>query len=228
MITCALRAPAPHDRIPPHSGYPPVVHIDARRLAAPALALLLVSGCVVVEGPRGAGEPTVERHSPPAGVPDSAPEQRMERAIFDRVNEEREHRGLPPVQWNDQLADAARQWSAEMAGTGRLSHQDMRELLQREALAGFRAVGENVYTASAPVPAGTIHAGWMRSDGHRGNVLNPGWDRLGVGIVCADDGSLWATQQFGRTADADLPPVSQETPPASPLARPQDDGPTCG
>jgi uncharacterized protein YkwD len=196
-------------------------------LTGVALVLLLLCGCVVVEEGRGPGGQSVEPHSPPAAGPASTGEQRMARAVFDRVNDEREARGRPPVEWNDQLADVARQWSAEMARTARLAHQDMRELLQREELAGFRAVGENVFTASAPVPAGTIHAGWMQSDSHRGNVLNPGWDRLGVGIVCAGDGSVWATQEFGRTAGADLPPVSQETPPAQPLARPQDDGPTC-
>ncbi len=60
------------------------------------------------------------------------------------------------------------------------------------------------------------------------NVVNPGWNRLGVGVHCAEDGSVWATQEFGRTTSADLPAVATATPPLEPIVRPEDDGPTCG
>jgi uncharacterized protein YkwD len=152
----------------------------------------------------------------------------MARAILDRVDDERAGRGLAPVEWDDDLAAVARAWSAEMARRGALQHQDIRALLQRDELSGFQGLGENVFHATGPVPAGTIHAGWMRSDDHRVNVVNPGWDRLGVGVHCADDGSVWATQEFGRTRGSDRPAVVTETPPAEPLVHPEDDGPGCG
>ncbi|WP_309112653.1 CAP domain-containing protein [Saccharothrix sp.] len=151
----------------------------------------------------------------------------MEREIFDRVNAERAARGLAPVSWNEELAAVAAQWSRHMAATGRFEHQDTRALLGREDLAGFVAIGENIFRSTGPVPAGAVHAGWMRSPGHRANVLNPGWDRVGIGVFCADDGSVWATQEFGRTSDADRPPVSEQTPPAEPLTRPEPTGPRC-
>ncbi|MGY1634150.1 CAP domain-containing protein [Geodermatophilus sp. SYSU D01186] len=151
----------------------------------------------------------------------------MAREIFDRVNAEREERGLQPLAWSDALAGVARKWSEEMASRGHLEHQDIGEVLQREELSGFRALGENIFASSGPVPAGTIHAGWMRSDDHRVNVLNPGWDRIGVGVHCADDGSVWASQEFGRTVDADRPPVASSTPPQEPIIRPESTGPTC-
>lgn len=151
----------------------------------------------------------------------------MARDIFDRVNAERAERGLAPVEWSDELAAVAREWSRAMADRGVLEHQDPGELLRREELSGFRGVGENIFTGSGPVTSGRIHAGWMRSDDHRRNVVNPGWNRLGVGVSCAPDGSVWATQEFGRTVDAERPPVSQETPPQQPIARPEDEGPTC-
>jgi uncharacterized protein YkwD len=204
------------------------------RVPALLLALLLTpagtAGCLAVEtrSPTGTGAviaPSPE--SPPTADADAPAEQRMARALFDRVNVERENRGLEPVEWNDALAEVARAWSADMAGTGRLEHQDVQALLERDELSGFTGIGENVFTASAPVPAGVAHVGWMRSDGHRANVLNPGWNRLGVGVFCADDGSVWATQQFGRTVDADRPSVSRATPPAEPIAAAEEDGPTC-
>ncbi|GAA4737774.1 hypothetical protein GCM10023328_18050 [Modestobacter marinus] len=200
-------------------------------LVAAVLAVLPgTAGCVVTSsssatGPLVASGPAPQ--SAPAGDPGAPAEEQIARAVFDRVNDEREARGLEPVAWNDALATVARDWSAEMADTGEFEHQDIRALLQGDELSGFRAVGENIFTATGPVPAGTIHAGWMRSDGHRANVLNPGWDRLGVGVVCAPDGSVWAAQEFGRTAGADRPAVASSTPPVDPITRPTDDGPTC-
>ena len=194
------------------------------------LCLLLTSACVVVDGGgTGVGsEPGPAPQEAPDGDSGSA-EERIARDVFDRVNDEREERGLEPLGWNDALAEVARDWSVEMSEEGRISHQDIGELMRSdERLEGFAGVGENVFTSSGPVPAGTIHAGWMRSDGHRVNVLNPGWDRIGIGVVCAEDGSVWATQQFGRTTGSDRPSVAQTTPPQEPIARPDDDGPSCG
>jgi uncharacterized protein YkwD len=152
----------------------------------------------------------------------------MAQAVLDRVNAERAARGLPALAHDEDLAGVARSWNAGMAERDRLEHQDIRALLQRESLGDLEGIAENVFRATGPVPAGTLHAGWMRSDDHRVNVLNPGWDRVGIAVRCADDGSVWATQEFGRSAGADLPPLAQETPPAEPLVRPEDDGPRCG
>ncbi|UOY01697.1 CAP domain-containing protein [Blastococcus sp. PRF04-17] len=200
-----------------------------RWVLAVVAALLIVPGVTgcVVDGGRsvltGSG-PTPEQ---PPEVGDGDAATAMARDIFDRVNDERAERGLEPVEWNGALAEAAGDWSQEMAATGRSEHQDVRALMDREEFSGFAGIGENIFTASGPVPAGAAHVGWMRSDDHRINLLNPGWNRLGIGVFCAADGSVWATQQFGRTVDADRPPVSDELPPLEPIARPEEDGPTC-
>ncbi|WP_299959718.1 CAP domain-containing protein [uncultured Modestobacter sp.] len=202
-----------------------------RRLSAVLLALLPLSlataGCVVVGSEGSAGGTGPAPQSAPAAGTAAPAEEQIARAVFDRVNAERAERGLEPVAWNDALAGVARDWSAEMADTGEFRHQDIQSVLQGDELSGFRAMGENIFQATGPVPAGTIHTGWMRSDEHRVNVLNPGWDRLGVGVFCAADGSVWATQEFGRTVDGDRPAVATTTPPVEPIARPDEDGPTC-
>ncbi|MCZ2840031.1 CAP domain-containing protein [Modestobacter sp. VKM Ac-2985] len=188
------------------------------------------TGCTVASSSSASGPLVASAPAPqsaPAGGPEASAEEQIARAVFDRVNAEREARGLEPVAWNDALAAVGRDWSAEMADTGEFQHQDIQAVLQGDELSGFRAVGENIFTATGPVPAGTIHAGWMRSAGHRANILNPGWDRLGVGVFCAPDGSVWATQEFGRTAGSERPAVATTTPPAEPITRPDDDGPTC-
>lgn len=192
-----------------------------------ALALLASSGCVVVgtDAP-GAGAGAGPAGEPPAASSEDAP-RAMERDVFDRVNDERAERGLPPVAWDDRLAELARDWSREMADTGELRHQDLGAALQGGEVEGYTSVGENVFSGTGPVTSGRVHEGWMRSQDHRGNVLEPGWDRLGVGVVCAEDGSVWATQEFGRTRGADRPPLARETPPEEPVARDEPDGPSC-
>ncbi len=197
--------------------------------AVPAVLAVLLSGCVAVEVPVSgpAPEPAAPASTPPPAEA-SAAEREMEQDILDRVNDERAERGLAPVEWDEELAAVARSWSAEMARTEQLRHQDMGALLAREGLSDLQGIGENVFQSTGPVPAGTMHAGWMRSDDHRVNVVNHGWNRLGVGVHCAEDGSVWATQEFGRTTSADLPAVATTTPPLEPIVRPEDDGPTCG
>lgn len=190
------------------------------------VSLIVSSGCVVFEVP-APDDPFAE--APPAGEPpaasDAAPERAMERAIFDMVNEEREERGLSPLHWDQQLARRARQWSADMAAAGRLEHQDAQEM--QEAVEGYTALGENIFQSSAPVAAGRIHVGWMRSEGHRVNVLRPGFDRLGVGVVCDETGEVWATQRFGRTAGADRPDLDGDVPPEEPVVAEAGEGPAC-
>ncbi|MCF6743696.1 CAP domain-containing protein [Blastococcus sp. KM273128] len=203
----------------------------ARLLLASTVLVLPTTGCVVVDTSSpgtGTGSGTTPAPDEPPSAEEGDAAERMARAVFDRVNDEREARDLAPLEWDESLAGVARDWSEQMAADDQLRHQDVRALLDREELSGFAGIGENIFTASGSVPAGAAHAGWMRSDDHRVNVLNPGWNRIGVGFHCAPDGSVWATQQFGRTAGADLPQVSQETPPQEPIARPEEDGPACG
>jgi hypothetical protein len=59
----------------------------------------------------------------------------------------------------------------------------------------------------------------MRSQAHRDNILSPGFRNVGIGVYCAPNGSIWATQEFGRpTTSGSPPPYGANTAP-SPLAR---------
>lgn len=175
-----------------------------------------------IEAPE-VGEPPEAGEPPPEESADV--ERQMERLVFDLVNDERRERGLEPLEWDDQLAELAREWSSEMADQGRLEHQDPERMLERSE--GFTGVGENIFRATGPLPASTIHVSWMRSDGHRANVLRPEFDRLGVGFLCTGDGEVWATQRFGRTGTPSLTPPEDDIPPEQPIVGPEGEGPTC-
>lgn len=171
----------------------------------------------------GAGEAPEPGEPPPADAGEV--EKAMERMVFDLVNDERTERGLEPLAWDDQLATHAREWSRQMAEEDRLEHQDPQRMLERAE--GFTGVGENIFHGTGPVPASTVHVGWMRSDGHRANVLRPAFDRIGIGFVCTDDGEVWATQRFGRTGPPGRSAPDDDIPPEQPIVASEGQGPSC-
>lgn len=203
---------------------PRVLHRSLRLITV--LACLGLAACgdgapvsidTTVPEQEGAGEP------PPAD--DAEVERRMERLVLDLVNDERRERGLEPLVWDEQLAELAREWSRGMAQDGSLEHQDPQRMLERSD--GFSGVGENIFRSTDPVPASTVHVRWMRSDGHRANVLRPEFDRLGVGFVCTEDGAVFATQRFGRSGPPTSDHVDEGTPPEEPVVAQEGRGPSC-
>lgn len=132
-----------------------------------------------------------------------------EQFFFDSVNRERVAQQLPPLKWDNALADAARKHALQMADQADLSHQLPGEppLAQRagEAGARFSKVGENIAIGPQAPP---IHTGWMHSPGHRANILDVHFTALGVGVI-EDNGELYAVEDFS-TAVANLTIDAQE------------------
>jgi hypothetical protein len=122
-----------------------------------------------------------------------------ERELFDDANRERSTRGLPLLRWDAELADAARLHALRMARQNALSHQFAGEPelapRLRQSGAHFSAVAENV--AEGPTPA-MIHNGWMKSPGHRENLLDPQLNSLGIAVV-EGHGQLFAVQDFSKS-----------------------------
>ncbi|MGA3011821.1 MAG: CAP domain-containing protein [Terracidiphilus sp.] len=114
------------------------------------------------------------------------------------ANHARAQAGAGPLKWDAALAAAARRHCLRMAAEGVISHQyaDEPEISERAAQAGahFSVIEENV--AIAPDP-GSIHNAWMRSAGHRANLLNPRVDRVGVAVVAGRNG-LFAVADYER------------------------------
>ena len=76
-------------------------------------------------------------------------------------------------------------------------------------------------------PFGTTetHVDWMESEGHRFNILQADYDTIGIGVVCRNDGRIWARQIFGvsQTPTTAQPAVDMGP---SPIVR-DDRGPMC-
>ncbi|HVM41489.1 MAG TPA: CAP domain-containing protein [Acidimicrobiia bacterium] len=142
--------------------------------------------------------------------------------LLARANAERAARGIPPLAWSAAAASAAEQWSPHMAATG-----------YRHGGAGllgnsFAQTGENLFALPAGMAtSGHAHRGWMGSDAHRRNILDPGFDAVGIGAYCGPDGTLWLTQIFVKYHGSTRPPLSGAVPAGAPVVRPDPGGAGC-
>ena len=91
-----------------------------------------------------------------------------------------------------------------MGRTGILSHVGAKDLtphkrMKRAGWAGS-ATGENIYkypkARNQQRLARNLVDGWMKSPGHRANILHGGFRYIGVGVQ-ESGGYIWATQNFG-------------------------------
>lgn len=113
------------------------------------------------------------------------------------VNEERKKQGLAPLILDPAIRVVARAHSQDMWERGYFSHvnPDGKDAADRMSRAGveFTLAGENL--ALAPT-VDLAHQGLMDSPGHRRNILEPGFSRVGIGVI---DGGVYGkmfTQVF--------------------------------
>lgn len=114
------------------------------------------------------------------------------------ANRARATAGAQPLRWDPALAEAALKHTERMVAEGPIAHHypGELELSERAGLTGahFDLIEENI--AIGPTPA-AIHEGWMHSQGHRENMLNPDVNRVGIAVI-ASRGVLYATADFSR------------------------------
>jgi uncharacterized protein YkwD len=111
-----------------------------------------------------------------AGAEDLYRRDRMLRLL----NKVRRNHGLPIFRLNRQLSTDAWRHSKRMAEQNRIFHTQ--RLYAVVSSYGPRTWGENVAKGDTMRQVRTL---WMRSPGHRANILKRAFGRLGVGVVKA-------------------------------------------
>jgi uncharacterized protein YkwD len=169
----------------------------ARTLIA-ALSIFLATGVVVLEVPslRAQQAATAADDSQPSPTYDAAAERRL----LEMANRERARAGLPPLQKDEGLTQAAREHGAAMAAQKKLSHQFSGEpnLVHRLAAntkTRLDQTGENVAFAGSVDQA---QDSLMHSPPHRANLLNAGYNLAGFSVVRSGS-LLYVTQDFGHS-----------------------------
>lgn len=118
-----------------------------------------------------------------------------EKQVTDLVNKERTKRGLNPLTYDWELSRVARYKSQDMKDNNYFSHTSPTYGTPFQMMKSFgityKTAGENI-ARGYNIPESVVN-GWMNSSGHRANILNSTYTRIGVGYV--KDGNYW-TQMF--------------------------------
>jgi uncharacterized protein YkwD len=121
--------------------------------------------------------------------------------IVARTNQARRNQGLPELAANEKLARAAQLHADQMAEAGRMTHTlpdaPYPTLASRAAAAGYqyRLIAENI--AAGHTSAAAVMNGWLNSEGHRANVLDPEMTQIGAGVATGADGQIYYVSVFG-------------------------------
>ena len=118
-----------------------------------------------------------------------------EQEVIRLVNEIRAENGLTALTYDWELSRVARFKSQDMKDNKYFAHNSPVYGTPFEMIRNFgisyRSAGENIAKGYA-TPQAVVNA-WMNSSGHRANILNASYTRIGVGYV--SDGNYW-TQMF--------------------------------
>ncbi len=161
---------------------------------------------------------TVPSRDPPENL------RTLREAALMLANADREEHGLTPLRPDATLAAAAQRHAEDMLARGYFAHAspDGRTVVDRYRAAGGTgspAIGENLANCTRCGPPRRallerFESGWMESPGHRRNLLDPGFDRFGLGIAAGPDGRVYAVQTFAGPGE---PPETAAGRAATPL-----------
>ena len=114
-----------------------------------------------------------------------------EQKMLALVNQERAKLGIKPLVWDEKLAQVGRLHSRDMFMRGYFSHystggKDVGDRLTDVGIA-YTLAGENLALAPDVIRA---HEGLRDSLGHRRNILDPAFNKIGIGAI---DGGIYGT-----------------------------------
>nr|WSZ98721.1 CAP domain-containing protein [Streptomyces sp. NBC_00857] len=148
--------------------------------------------------PTKAPVPTKTQSTPSTAAPSADDStSSMATEVLSLVNQERDKVGCSPLRADASLDKLAQDFSDDMAARGFFSHTDPdgNTPWDRADKAGVTGLGgENIARGQATAKA--VMDSWMNSEGHRANILNCDYTRLGVGVHTGSGGPWW-TQDFG-------------------------------
>ena len=122
------------------------------------------------------------------------PVDSLDSAVLGELNHARADYGLRPLRPDVRLATAAEQHSVDMVETGYFGHESsdgsvfwkrIKLLYRPRTSPGTWAVGENLLWQTQSVTARAAVRAWLRSPGHRANLLDASFRDVGIAAVLA-------------------------------------------
>ena len=99
---------------------------------------------------------------------------------------------LDPLSMNMDLMTFASDWAEKIAKRSRLIHSDMRDIMSL----GFSSVAENI--AYGQKTEESVMKTWLKSPGHRRNILSKSVDSIGCGFYYNDSNIIYWCVCFGK------------------------------
>lgn len=156
-----------------------VTRFSARRLVAVALLAALFTTTL----------PTLTGDAEAATVVD------IRKQLQGKINRVRQANGLRPLKVNQLMTTWAADHALKMAVAGNIYHDTSRRLW-REVPDGAWWRAENVgYVTAGSGEAKRMHRAFMRSTGHKANILKRRATHMGIGVVKLN-GSVWVVERF--------------------------------
>ena len=172
------------------------------------MAVLALVSCGSPQGPAapfGAGlprvTPTPQAHS-------------QEHRMAERLNRDRAAHGLPPLQYDEKLADIGRSHSTDMRDHGFFDHVSptLGNLENRVDRAGYRNLVARENLAEGP-DIDTAEDSLLASPHHYENIMSTDITRVGIGLVkggVRDPRNLTITQVFAHPTKNESPESAKE------------------
>jgi uncharacterized protein YkwD len=146
-------------------------------------------------------EPTPNDPPPPPGGGGTSSQERQ---VLDLTNAARRNQGCGPLSLDDSLVKAAGSHASDMVRRHYMDHTnpDGQDPGDRMAAAGWHGSGWGENIAAGYDSAQRVFSAWMNSDGHRSNILNCRFTKIGIGYDPGQVKSQWGpgswVQDFGR------------------------------
>lgn len=186
---------------------------SSRRRAGVLLLVLTLLPLAVGCASSGAGSRGTFGRGLPAVA--ATPEvRRQEQAMYRRLNGDRAKRGLPPLAYDERLADVGRYHSADMRDKRFFAHDSPTSgsLDDRLIAAGYVFVTARENLSEAP-DVQSSQDSLLASPGHFANIMASDITHVGVGIVrggVEDPTNLMVTQVFARPGRVETPEAAHD------------------
>lgn len=111
-------------------------------------------------------------------------DEASEAEMFKLINKERREKGIKELTWSPDIMVVARAHSRDMWERSYFGHisiegEDVGDRLDKAKIE-YTFAGENLALAPTLV---TAHNGLMNSEGHRQNILEPRFNKVGIGVI---------------------------------------------
>ncbi len=163
------------------------------------VGLLFLGGCEVLSTEDL--NTLIPNSSIPVATANDVNLEQLKQSVFQKVNQYRVSQNLSPLTLDATISQPSMQHSQNMA-TGQVpfSHDGAEQRFDKISnQISYQKIAENVgYNSGYNNPAEQVVEGWIKSDGHRKNMLGD-YNLTGIGVAKNDKGEYYFTQIFVRS-----------------------------